>query len=148
MRLLAIATVVGSSMLVSSCGDPNAGLASASHGPRNEIGSTCAAMASRKWNATLSRVNGASPKYLLNVVGEVDLPTPGYTPIWKMGISDRGNPPGLQLSLTFDPPKEVDAQVVTINTVRYSTEVSWSRLRYINVVCGDATLSRIPDIGG
>jgi hypothetical protein len=148
MRIVAIATLLVGTTMISGCSNPNGGLASVSHGPRNEIGASCAALASRKWDATLTRASGATPKYILNVVGEVDLPTPGYTPVWKMGVSDRANPPGLQLLLSFDPPKEVDTQVVTINPVRFSMEVSSSRLRYIMVKCGDATLARIPDIGG
>ena len=148
MRTVAIMTLLVGTTMISGCSNPNGGLASVSHGSRNEIGSSCSALASRKWDATLTRMAGTTPKYILNVTGEVDLPTPGYTPVWKMGLSDRANPPGLQLLLSFDPPKEVDTQVVTINPVRFSTEVAYSRIRYIMIRCGDATLGRIPDVGG
>lgn len=148
MRTFAVATLLMSTIMISGCGNPNGGLASVSHGSRNEIGPTCAALASRNWDATLVRSAGATAKYTLRVVGEVDLPTPGYTQVWKMGISDRASPSGLQLLLSFTPPPsdEMVAQVMTINPVRFTTEVPYPHYRSILIKCGEATLARISEV--
>lgn len=109
-------------------------------------GSSCPVIGSRKWAATLKRTGGSTSKLTLRVTGEVDLPTPGYTAIWKVGISDRANPPGLQLILSFDPPKDdMVAQVVTINPVQFTSDVAYPRYRYILIRCGDAALAQISE---
>ena len=84
----------------------------------------------------------------LTIDGEVDLPTPGHTPIWKTGLSDRANPPGMQILLSFNPPSPDDmvAQVVSINRVHYSVDVSYPRYRYIMIRCGNAALVNIPEV--
>lgn len=106
---------------------------------------SCPVLASRNWAAKLTRVAG---KLKLTIDGEVDLPTSGFTPQWREGLSDRANPPGMQVLLTFDPPSddEMVAQVVSIHRVHYEATVSYPHYRHILVRCGDAALVRLAEI--
>jgi hypothetical protein len=106
---------------------------------------SCPVLASRNWGAKLTRVAG---KLKLTIDGEVDLPTPGFTPQWREGLSDRANPPGMQVLLSFEPPPgdEMVMQVVSIHRVHYEATVSSSHYRHILVRCGDAALVQLSEI--
>lgn len=149
MNSMKFAMLAGAMALLSSCG----GSGSISEPPLKPLpgvsgSSSCPVLDSRKWEATLKRIGGgATAKLTLKVNGEVDLPTPGFTPVWRVGISDRADPPGLQLVLSFDPPKDdLVAQVVTINRVHFTADVAYPRYRYILIRCGDAALARISEV--
>jgi hypothetical protein len=149
MHSVKLAMLVGTVGLLSSCSStvsipdpPMKPLAGVGGAP-----SSCPVIGSRKWSATLTRSGGPASKLTLRVDGEIDLPTPGFTPIWRIGISDRANPPGLQLVVAFDPPKDqMVPQVVTINPVHFTGEVAYPRYRYILIRCGDAALARIAEV--
>jgi len=148
MNGVRFAMLAGAMGLLSSCsaggGIPDAPLKPIAG--MSGTSSSCPVLGSRKWEATLKRTGGPTSKLTLRVNGEVDLPTPGFTPVWRVGVSDRANPPGLQLILSFDPPKdELVAQVVTINPVRFTADVAYPRYRYILIRCGDAALARIAE---
>jgi hypothetical protein len=148
MRSVNLAVLIGAAGLLSSCGATTSTQEPALK-PLASVGgatSSCPVLGSRKWSATLTRSGGASSKLTLKVDGEVDLPTPGYAPVWRIGISDRASPPGLQLILSFDPPKDMVAQVVTINPVHFTADVAYPRYRYILIRCGDAALARISEV--
>ena len=148
MNGVKLAMLAGATGLLSSCGG-GGGIAEPALKPLASAGgpaSSCPVLGSRKWEATLKRTGGAASKLTLKVTGEVDLPTPGYTQVWKVGISDRANPPGIQLILSFDPPKDdMVTQVVTINPVVFTSDVAYPRYRYILIRCGDAVLARIAE---
>ncbi len=147
IKIMALAGAVG---LLSGCGTTG----STQEPPLKPIAGnpesaeSCPALGSRNWSARLTRSGGATPKLTLTIDGEVDLPTPGHTPVWKTGISDRANPPGMQILLSFDPPSPDDmvAQVVSINRVHYEVDVAYSRYRYIMIRCGNAALVNIPEV--
>lgn len=148
MRIINMAMTIGMLGLLGGCGSsspPEVSLKPIA-GSGAEAAASCPALGSRGWRARLVRVGGT--KLVLTVDGEVDLPTPGYTAVWKEGLSDRANPPGLQLLLSFTPTQEDDmvAQVVTINQVHYSAEVSYPRYRYILVRCGDGALTQLSEV--
>jgi hypothetical protein len=146
MRSMKLAMLLGTVGLLASC--ETTSLQEPPLKPLVGMGGTgsCPVIGSRKWGATLTRTGGAASKLTLKVNGEVDLPTPGFTPVWRIGISDRANPPGLQLVLSFDPPTDMVTQVVTINPVQFTADVAYPRYRYILIRCGDAVLARISEV--
>lgn len=149
MRIMNWALTIGAMSLLGGCGGsgspPDVSLKPMA-GSGSGAAASCPSLGSRNWRARLVRVGGSKLK--LTVDGEVDLPTPGYTAVWKEGLSDRANPPGLHLMLSFTPPSQDDmvAQVVTINQVHYSAEVSYPRYRYILVRCGDGALTQLSEV--
>ncbi|MDJ0742091.1 MAG: hypothetical protein QNJ32_01880 [Xenococcaceae cyanobacterium MO_167.B27] len=106
--------------------------------------SSCAVMKSRNWHAWIDRV--AENESSLNIVGEVDLPNPGYTVEWKPGILDRRQPPAQRLSLLLTPPEGMVIQVVTPTKVNYVMPASSLEYRAILIYCGDQLLTEIPDV--
>lgn len=82
----------------------------------------------------------------LNISGEVDLPTPGYTTILRAGPADRMMPPGLRFRLETGAPQGIVTQVVTPTEVRYRQPTPHDRIREIMIRCGDRTLATIPDV--
>ena len=106
--------------------------------------SSCAVMKSRNWHAWIDRVAENEPR--LNIVGEVDLPTPGYTIEWKPGILDRRKPPSQRLSLLLTPPEGIVIQVITPTKVNYVMPASSLEYRAILIYCGDQLLTEIPDV--
>lgn len=140
-----LTVLAGAMGLLSSCGG-GSGVSEPPLKPLAGVSASCPVLGSRKWEAALKRTGGPATKLTLRVKGEVDLPTPGFTPVWRIGISDRANPPGLQLVLSFDPPREMVAQVVTINPIEFTADVAYPRYRYILIRCGDAALARIAEV--
>lgn len=106
--------------------------------------SSCNVMQSRNWQAWIDRVAENEPR--LNIVGEVDLPTPGYKVEWKPGILDRRKPPAQRLSLLLTPPEGMVTQVITPTKVNYVMPASSLEYRYILIYCGDQLLTEIPDV--
>ncbi len=106
--------------------------------------SSCNVMQSRNWHAWIDRVAENEPR--LNIVGEIDLPTPGYTVEWKPGILDRRKPPAQRLSLLLTPPEGMVIQVITPTKVNYVMPASSLEYRSILIYCGDRLLTEIPDV--
>ena len=106
--------------------------------------SSCAVLKSRNWHAWIDRVAENKPR--LNIVGEVDLPTPGYTVEWKPGILDRRQPPAQRLSLLLTPPEGMVIQVITPTQVNYVMPASSLEYRSILIYCGEQLLTTIPDV--
>ncbi|MGK7937064.1 MAG: hypothetical protein AB4206_14925 [Xenococcaceae cyanobacterium] len=106
--------------------------------------SSCNVMQSRNWHAWIDRVAEKEPR--LNIVGEIDLPTPGYTVEWKPGILDRRKPPAQRLSLLLTPPEGMVIQVITPTKVNYVMPASSLEYRSILIYCDDRLLTEIPDV--
>ena len=106
--------------------------------------SVCPVMESRNWQAWIDRVAEGEPH--LNILGEVDLPTPGYKVKVKPGILDRRNPPTQRLSLVFMPPEAIVTQVITPTKVNYTMPTSILEYRSVTIYCGDKLLAEIPNV--
>ncbi|MGE3747776.1 MAG: hypothetical protein AB7G25_18990 [Sphingomonadaceae bacterium] len=141
-------SLIGMAGLLSGCGSTGS-IQEAPLKPIEGVAAStapCPVIASRDWRARLNRQGGASGKYTLTIDGEVELPTQGFTPVWQVGLSDRANPPNLQILLSFDPPPEDEMvmQVVSLYRVHHSVEVSSPRYREILIRCGTTALVRMP----
>ena len=108
--------------------------------------SNCPVIESRNWHAWIDKAPGPTALAALNITGEVDMPTPGYTIAIEEGPTDRAQPPGQRFRLTATPPDGMVAQVVTPTQVSYSAGTKFLKLREVIIGCGDKVLGRIPDV--
>lgn len=110
------------------------------------MNSDCPVIDSRDWSAWLDTMPSLEPGPRLNIYGEVDLPTPGYTVEWQEGPADRANPPGQRMKLILTPPGGIVAQVVTPTPVKYQAKATYPAYREIIILCGGEALATITDI--
>jgi len=82
----------------------------------------------------------------LNVSGEVDLPTPGYSASWTVGPTDRRNPPGQRLGLAFAPPEGIVSQVLVTEQLQFQMETAITEYRVVLIGCGDEAVAEITEI--
>ena len=106
--------------------------------------SSCPAMESRNWQAWIDGVAENEPR--LNIVGEVDLPTPGYKVEWQPGILDKRKPPAQRISISFVSPEGIVAQVITPTKVSFTMPSAILEYRSVMIYCGDKLLAEIPNI--
>lgn len=111
-----------------------------------ESDAPCPVIDSRGWRAWVDLRPGADAEPTLHVVGEVDLPTPGYRASWRLSFADRAMPPGQHIELLLTPPDGAVPQVVTTELVGYQGAAQFPDYRAIIVDCGDATLTTITDV--
>ena len=141
MKLLAIATILVSCSTQSNSSEPLNQEAPISQ-PTNTP--ACLAMNSRNWLGWIDRPENKEPK--LNISGEVDLPTPGYTVTWIPGILDRRQPPTQNLSISFKPPQGIVIQVVTPTKVSFTMPSEILEYRSLRIYCEDQVLADIPGV--
>lgn len=141
IRLLAIAVIIVSCQTQSNLPEPLEKETSRSKSTNSD---TCVAMNSRNWLAWIDRPENKEPR--LNISGEVDLPTPGYTVAWKPGILDRRQPPTQNLSVSFTPPEGIVIQVVTPTKVNFTMPSKILEYRSVRIYCGDQKLADIPEV--
>ncbi len=108
-----------------------------------DSGTDCPVLESRNWSA---RIEGGGDTRRLQVSGEIDLPTPGYSASWSEGPADRRMPPAQHLLLELTAPTEMVAQVVTRLPVEYEGVATYAEYRAILVRCGSVVLASITDI--
>ena len=106
--------------------------------------SLCPVMETRNWHAWIDRVGEKESR--LNIWGEIDLPTPGYTVEWQPGILDRRRPPAQRITLSFVPPEGMVTQVITPTKVNFTMPTSILEYRLVMIYCGDKLLAEIPDV--
>ena len=121
---------------------PAAETAAADAAPANG----CAVIANRNWTAHINAMPGPNAQRTLNVSGEIDLPTPGYTVTLREGPADRSARPVQQLILDTAPPAEIAAiQVVTPTQVSYQGP-ALGAYSAISIMCGGSSIATISDI--
>jgi len=113
-------------------------------GKGDAIKSACPVYDSRDWSAWIDTEPPGPSR--LHIIGEVDLPTPGYITSWRMGIADRAMPPGQHVHLEFTPPDGIVTQVITTQEVSYEGEAAHQAYRVIYVHCSDETLAEIVNV--
>lgn len=108
-------------------------------------GIPCPVISSSDWRAWLDRMPGA-PSLSLNIMGKIELPTPGFKVEWSVGALDRRNPPAQHLLLKVTPPTGMVAQVLVSDELSWTTDALASNYRAIHIHCGDKTLATITEI--
>lgn len=141
IKLLAIAFIVVGCETQSNLTEP---LAKENSIPKSTNSNACVAMNSRNWLAWIDRPENKEQR--LNISGEVDLPTPGYTVTWKPDILDRSQPPTQNLSISFTPSDGIVIQVVTPTKVSFTIPSEILEYRSVKVYCGDQILADIPGV--
>lgn len=106
----------------------------------------CPVIESANWVAYVDRMPGPGATPTLRIRGEVTLPTPGYTFVWREGIADRMMPPAVRFVLTPTPPEGPVIQVLTTEAVTYDGPALASGYRSVFVLCGDQVLAEITDV--
>ena len=140
MRFL---TILGAALLLAACASETPDETPADD-TDNAMKSACPVYDSRDWAAWIDAEPPGPAQ--LHIRGEVDLPTPGYTASWRMGIADRAMPPGQHVHLDFKTPDGMVAQVITSQEVAYKGDAAYEAYRVIRVHCGDKTLAEITEI--
>ncbi len=105
----------------------------------------CPVLSSSDWNAWIDHTPGTGEP-TLNVTGVVELPTPGFTFVWREGPLDRRSPPTQRLVLVPESPTGLVAQVLTTETVQYRAHALATDYRSIHIVCGSHTLAIIDEV--
>ena len=105
---------------------------------------SCPIVESRNWHAWIDRVAENEPRLVIS--GEVDLPTPGYKVKWRSGILDRRQPPTQRLSISFTPPDDIVAQVITPTEVSFTMPSPVLEYHSVMIYCGDKLLADIPGV--
>lgn len=106
----------------------------------------CPVLADRNWHAWIDTMPGPGARMTLNLSGEIDLPTPGYTLTLIPGPADRRAPPGLRFNLAASAPGGIVPQVVTPMQVTYRQPTPYAQIRQITIGCGGEALATIPDV--
>ena len=143
---MSLASLIAISLFVhASCARPNLSDIDVSQDKTGEdIMSQCPVLDSRNWTAFVDAEPPLPAR--LHIRGEADLPTPGFTYAWRLGITDRAMPPGQHVHLDFIAPDGMTAQVVTRTQVTFSQETPFTEYRQITLHCGDQVLAVIKDI--
>lgn len=108
--------------------------------------SRCAVVENRSWSAWVNAMPGPGASASLHVVGEIVLPTPGYTATLTAGAADRSATPIQQMILDLAPPTGPVAQVLTPATVRYQGPAISMQYRGVRVMCAGEVLADIKDV--
>lgn len=105
----------------------------------------CVVTQSRNWTAHVNAMPGPNAQRTLNVAGEVDLPTPGYTVTLTEGIADRSAIPTQQLNLTVTPPAPgaIVTQVITPTAVTYTGPAIAQSYTAVRIMCEGQQLAEI-----
>lgn len=107
----------------------------------------CPVVGDGRWEAWLDAMPGpGSGGATLNISGQVDLPTPGYSLVLEPGPADRAMPPSQRFRLLATPPPGVVTQVITPTAVKYREKATYPAYRSIIILCGDRSLATITDI--
>lgn len=111
--------------------------------PPADAGGGCPVIGEGRWSAAIIGAGGTAE---LEIVGTVDLPTPGYTLALVAGPADRAMPPGQRFTLSTSPPTGITAAVVTATRVSYRNKAAYPAYRQILIRCGNRVLATIADI--
>lgn len=107
---------------------------------------SCPVIESGKWHAWIDKFTQKKDNNRLIIVGEIILPTPGFTIDWKQGVTDRMNPPSLRLHLSATPPEGMVIQAIASVPVKINLETPIHEFRSVAIFCGDKKLAEIADV--
>ena len=110
---------------------------------KSAMSENCPVIDSRGWSAWLNKMPSVDGGARLNIAGEVDLPTPGYSVEWIEGPAD---PPGQRFTLVLTPPDGIVPQVVTPTPVKYEGAATYPAYRSILINCGGEGIAEITEI--
>ena len=106
----------------------------------------CPVVGNGHWQAWLESAPVTDPRPMLNITGEVELPTPGYIVALRAGSADRAMPPSQRFEFIATPPGGLAAQVVSRTSVAYRETATYPAYRSIVIVCGKRSLTTIKQI--
>lgn len=106
----------------------------------------CPVIDSRDWSAWIDAQPGPDAARRLHVRGEVDLPTPGFQAVWRLGPADRRRIPSQILDLTFQPPEGMVIQVVSSERLAFETHALYPGYASIKIRCGDLLIAEIAPV--
>jgi hypothetical protein len=107
---------------------------------------SCPIIESGKWHAWIDKFTQKKDTKRLIVVGEIVLPTPGFTIDWKQGATDRMSPPSLRLHLSATPPEGMVIQAIARVAVKINLETPIHEFRSVIIFCGNKKLAEITDV--
>lgn len=106
----------------------------------------CAVIGSRGWEAWVNKMPGPDMQPKIHVVGQVDVPTGGYTFEWQEGPLDRSAHPALRLTLVPIAPDGMALQAITTMEVKYEAPALATGYSRVLISCGGAPLAEIKQI--
>jgi hypothetical protein len=142
-RLLSIVCLV---FLLTSCAASPIKINSDQKSIHKEHEVSCPVIESGKWHAWIDKFTQKKGNNRLIVVGEIVLPTPGFTIGWKQGATDRMSPPSLRLHLSATPPEGMVIQAITPVPVNINLETPIHEFRSVIIFCGNEKLAEITDV--
>ena len=111
-----------------------------------QASASCPVYESRNWHAWIDQSNESSDSALLNIRGEIDLPSPGHLINIVAGPLDRRQPPSLKVLVDVLPPREPAIQVITAKNIEYSMETSILHYRSIVILCDERQLAALVNV--
>lgn len=106
----------------------------------------CPAYETRNWRAWIEPINNATGRGQLNITGQIDLPSPGYSINLTLGPMDRRHPPSLRINVAAIPPDDAALAVISSEDVSYSVETPVLHYRSIHILCGERQLAELLDV--
>ncbi len=106
----------------------------------------CPVIASRNWEAWVNAMPGPDSQMKLIVIGEIDLPTPGFEISWREGMADRSATPVQRLLLTATPPGGIVTPATATESVRYEGPALTRTYGGVIIMCGGSPLAQIDDV--
>ncbi len=110
------------------------------------VSNACPAYETRNWRAWIDTSDSSTGTGRLNITGQIDLPSPGYSIDVTKGRLDKRNPPLLRINVAPMPPEGAALAVITSEDVLYSVETPILRYRSIVVLCGERRLAELMDV--
>lgn len=145
MKVTPLAATAALALALAGCQPPAATTTETPPAQTAAVAGACVVSANRNWTAHVNAMPGPNAQRTLNVAGEVDLPSPGYTVTLTEGIADRSATPTQQLNLAVTPPAEGTAniQVITPTAVSYSGPAIAQQYAGVRIMCEGQQIAAI-----
>ncbi len=106
----------------------------------------CPVIESKNWHAWIDPKPSGQDSFVLNISGDIDLPTPAYQVTLTAGPMNRKMPPDQRFDLQAKPTGGMAAQVITLVPVRYREATPYSHYGSIMIFCDGQELATIRDV--